>query len=287
MKTSTRLWLDTAFYVVVFLLLQLGASLALMAIYPDFSTNAVALALSSAVSSLLTIALFAALRWSPFSRAYLRSRPWVVLAWVCVLAFGTLIPSEWILELMGVDLGETEKNLFRQMFSTPWGYVAVGLLVPLAEEMVFRGALLRVLLILGVRWTANRAVGSKNQLALRAVGKQAIGVWGPIVLSALVFALIHGNLAQGIHAFLIGLLLGWLYWRTDSIVPGVVFHWVNNSVAYAQTRLFPWMEDMTLVEICGGSRMLVWLYLLFSLMLFLPALYQLHLRLRRPSILND
>ncbi len=287
MKTSTRLWLDTAFYIVVFLLLQLGTMVVLMLVYPDFSANAEALALSSAVSSLLTIVLFAVLRWSPFSRAYVRSRPWAVLAWVCVLAIGTIIPSEWLLELLDVDLGETEKNLFRQLFSTPWGYVAVGLLVPLAEEMVFRGALLRVLLILGIRWTASRAVGSQSQLALRAVGKQAIGVWGPIVLSALVFGLVHGNLAQGIHAFLIGLLLGWLYWRTDSIVPGVVFHWVNNSISYAQMRLFPWTEDVTLVELCGGSRMLVWLYLLFSLMLFLPALYQLHLRLRRPSILND
>ena len=287
MKTSTRLWLDTALFVVVFLLLQLVTTLVLMAFYPDFTTNATALALSAAASSVLTIIVFAALRWSPFSRSYIRSRPWAVLAWVFVLALGTSGPSEWFTELIGVDLGETEKNLFRQLFSSPWGYVAVGLLVPLAEEMVFRGALLRVLLVLGIRWTASRAVGTKDQLALRAAGKQAIGVWGPIVVSAFVFGLIHGNLAQGIHAFFIGLLLGWLYWRTDSIVPGVVFHWVNNSVAYALTRIYPWAEDMTLVELCGGSRMLVGLYVLFSLMLFLPALYQLHLRLRRPSILSD
>lgn len=44
--------------------------------------------------------------------------------------------------------------------------------------------------------------------------------WIAIAVSAVLFALAHFNVVQSLHAFLIGLLLGWLYYRTDSILPG-------------------------------------------------------------------
>lgn len=33
------------------------------------------------------------------------------------------------------------------------------------------------------------------------------------------------------YAFCLGLLLGWLYYRTKSIVPGIVLHLVNNGIS--------------------------------------------------------
>src|SRR3712207_4551731 len=42
------------------------------------------------LSSLLTLWLFLRLRWTPFSRDYLRSRPWTAMVWVVVAAFGSL-----------------------------------------------------------------------------------------------------------------------------------------------------------------------------------------------------
>jgi membrane protease YdiL (CAAX protease family) len=128
-------------------------------------------------------------------------------------------------------------------------------LAPLAEELVFRGAVLRALL----RWNSRHWVG--------------------ISISALLFALIHMNPAQMPHAFLIGLLLGWMYYRTDSIVPGVVYHWVNNTVAYVLFNLYP-DPDLTLMDLFG-SQQRVLMALGFSLCIFLPALFQLNLRLKK------
>ena len=269
-KKSTFLWLDTALYVIVFLLVQAITFVVVGQFFPNVVNNPTALVVSTSASNILLVLLFMLLRWSPFSRDYIRSRPWAVLAWTCVLAFGTILPSMFIEELMGLELTEAEEQLFRNLMSTPWGYLAVGILAPLAEEMVFRGALLRTLLTLFERPTV-----------LFQSMPRWMRVWLPILLSALVFGSIHGNLAQGIHAMLIGVLLGWLYWRSGSIVPGLVFHWVNNSVAYACVRIWPGLTDVSLLDLCGGSYLRVLLYVGFSLMVFLPALYQLHLRMKK------
>ena len=86
------------------------------------------------------------------------------------------------------------------------------------------------------------------------------------------------NPVQMPHAFLIGILLGWLYYRTDSIIPGVVWHWVNNTIAYVVYNLTN--TDETLLEFFG-SQQRVLMAVGFSLMIFLPALYQLNLRLSK------
>ena len=135
------------------------------------------------------------------------------------------------------------------------GYLVVGLVAPLVEELVFRGAVLKALL----RWKQNPWVG--------------------IAISALLFAVIHMNPAQMPHAFLIGLLLGWMYYRTDSIVPGVVYHWVNNTAAYIMYNLYP-NPDLTLLDLFGSQRA-VMMALGFSFCIFLPALFQLNLRLEK------
>ena len=169
-------------------------------------------------------------------------------------ALGVLIPSSWFQEQMP-ELPNIAEESFDLILKDRWGYFVVGLLAPLSEEIVFRGAVLRSLL----RWRENPWVG--------------------IVISALLFALIHMNPAQMPHAFLIGLLLGWMYYRTDSIVPGVVYHWVNNTVAYVLYNFYP-DPDMRLIDLFGSQRSVL-MALVFSLCIFLPSLYQLHLTLRK------
>ena len=92
------------------------------------------------------------------------------------------------------------------------------------------------------------------------------------------FALVHFNPAQMPHAFIIGLLLGWMYYRTGSILPGVAFHWVNNTVAYVMYNIYP-DPDMELIDLFGNQRTEL-AAVFFSLFILLPAIYQLHLRQR-------
>lgn len=79
------------------------------------------------------------------------------------------------------------------------------------EELLFRGAL---------------------QGLMRPCGSAA-AVFGP----ALLFALLHMNLSQGITAFLCGIFLGWLTERTGSVLPGMMLHLINNCIAFADIYL--------------------------------------------------
>jgi len=84
-----------------------------------------------------------------------------------------------------------------------------------------------------------------------------------------------------VHATIAGLMLGWLYYRTNSIVPGIVMHWVNNSVAYVMYNLMPEMNDGKIIDLFRGDDMMVYMALGFSLMIFLPSLFQLASRMKR------
>ena len=219
------------------------------------------LVITSLLFSIVTMLLFGWRRWTPVNGNYLKTRPWSVLFWAGMAALGFLLPSDWFQEQIP-ELPNQLKDSFNSIVNTPGGYLALAILVPVAEEFVFRGAILRVLL---------KSFGADNSLK---------GVWIAIALSALLFALAHMNPAQMPHAFVVGLLLGWFYWRTGSILPGVVYHVVNNTASYVMMRLYPNLEDLTLTDFFG-SEANVLKALGFSVLIFLPAIYQLHLRMKR------
>ncbi len=59
--------------------------------------------------------------------------------------------------------------------------------------------------------------------------------WGSgwaIVVSALFFGLVHLNPTQAVNAFVMGIVLGYIYVVTRSLTPVIVIHAVNNGIAY-------------------------------------------------------
>ena len=246
-------------YLCVFLIIQVTASFIVQGILTlttgkSMMESATSFILTTALFSVVTVVVFLWAKWSEVSRHWIRKRPWVTLIWCVVAALGAIIPSVWLQEHMP-ELPNLAEDAFDMIMKDRWGYVAVGLLAPLAEELVFRGAILRALL----QWCSKPWVG--------------------IALSALFFAVAHMNPAQFPHAFLIGLLLGWMYYRTDSIIPGIVYHWINNSVAYVMYNLYP-NPDITLTDLFGSERTVL-MAVGFSLLIFLPALFQLNARLEK------
>ena len=220
-----------------------------------------AIVMSYLLSSITIILLFIKKEWSPISRSYLRSKPWGVLFWTAMLALGLILPAQFIYEKVQITMSDSMVQLFSGIMKQPLGYLVIGILAPIAEELIFRGAILRVL--------------------LDAFGRK--GRWPAIALTALLFAVIHGNLAQGTHAFVIGMVLGWLYVRTRSVLPGIVLHWVNNSTAYIMFHLMPDMEDGKLIDFFHGNEKTMYLGLFFSFCIFVPAIFQLAARMKRAN----
>jgi len=63
-----------------------------------------------------------------------------------------------------------------------------------------------------------------------------------ITLSALFFAAIHLNPWQGIPAFMLGCLFGWVYYKTGSLKLTMLMHCVNNTVSVILSRI-PSLEN--------------------------------------------
>ena len=241
-------------YVLVFMGIQAAASLVVAAVWkwvtgsPD--TTIAQLITITVVFSVISLVVFLAARWAEVSPRWLRSRQWLVLFWSVIAALGAIVPSIFLQEQMP-ELPNIAGEEFDMILTNRWGYLSIGLLAPLAEEVVFRGAALRSLL-------------SGNMKP-----------WVAIAVSALLFALAHMNPAQMPHAFAVGLLLGWMYWRTGSILPGMAYHWANNSAAYLIYNVYP-NPDIKLIDIFQGSQQHVWMALGFSMLVLLPALFQLN-----------
>lgn len=84
--------------------------------------------------------------------------------------------------------------------------IALAVVTPIAEEIFFRGFLLRGLVN---RW----------------------GVAPGIIVSAAVFAGLHFQPPVIVPVFITGLLLGALYWQTGSLWPGILVHAAQNLIA--------------------------------------------------------
>ena len=104
------------------------------------------------------------------------------------------------------------------------GILAGVILAPITEEIIFRGVVLRSML--KMRWHP----------------------WVAIPLSALIFSFIHGTTYQTIDILPFGIIVGWLYWRTKSLLPGIVIHIVNNFIAFVPPQFVESNDDDTEVS---------------------------------------
>lgn len=245
---------DIVLYFVAFVAIQILAGAVAELVAPLAGVKAdhpVALTITSAAASLLTIIAFLCLKWAPVGKSYIQSRPWATLAWSVVAALGVVIPSAWLQEMIP-ELPDTAGDSIMKIIHTKGGYFVVCLLAPMVEEIVFRGAILRRLF------------------------DTSMNKWGAICITAALFALVHANPAQTPHAFLMGWLMGWLYMRTGSIIPAIAFHWANNTVAYFIAIMYPG-KDTKLVDIFSGNGNAVLMAVVFSLCIFIPAIIQLNI----------
>lgn len=91
-------------------------------------------------------------------------------------------------------------------------FISYAIIPALVEELLFRGTVCRSLTVYG-KGTA-------------------------IVISAVLFALMHTNIEQMLYTFVAGLFFGWLYVETKSILAPVLLHFVNNSISVVGEILY-------------------------------------------------
>lgn len=119
-----------------------------------------------------------------------------------IYQLGKNIP--WLANLVETYNESMQASLFPEGV-VPWlTLVGGGILIPLAEELLFRGIVM-------------------GELEKVWPGKPTL------ILQALFFAAFHLNFVQGFYVFFIALLLGLVYQRSKSLIAPIVIHMVINS----------------------------------------------------------
>ena len=103
------------------------------------------------------------------------------------------------------------------------GIVLYGIAAPFSEEVLFRGIFYR---------KAREAFGGEMAKEAAEQTRAVRARRAAAVVSSLMFGIYHGNLVQGIYAFLIGLLLCLVYERTGRLTAAVLFHGAGNLAVY-------------------------------------------------------
>ncbi len=98
----------------------------------------------------------------------------------------------------------------------------------------------------------NAAAGSDEESGERSAAGRGWEMWRPVVLSAVIFSLVHMNPAQMPVAFILGLLLGFAYWWTGSLAASMSIHVFNNSFACLLWLVAP--EGDSLIDAVGGKE---------------------------------
>lgn len=106
---------------------------------------------------------------------------------------------------MGAEIPEAPQTMEPTFTSLGLNLFATAVLPALLEEMVYRGYICRTL----------RPYG--NVFA--------------VLVSSMLFSLMHGNLRQIPFAFIVGMVLGFLYVLTDNIWMPITVHFANNTIS--------------------------------------------------------
>lgn len=71
-----------------------------------------------------------------------------------------------------------------------------------------------------------------------------------IIISAVLFSMMHLNLVQGIPTFLLGLVLGYVFVQSGSLIPCILIHFINNAMSICESGLtsrFAWAEVIVVI----------------------------------------
>ncbi|BCJ92493.1 hypothetical protein acsn021_00620 [Anaerocolumna cellulosilytica] len=170
------------------------------------------LLLISAISALLALAVFGIwyklLTKTEVRTDYSRFKKPKNLMSILFIGIGLQIGITFILSILASlkpEWFESYVKVMEQlgMGNTLLSTVYIGLIAPFSEEFIFRGVILK--------------------LARRALPFTVANI-----LQALLFGIYHGNLVQGIYAFIIGMFFGFVCYKLKTIAGSILLHMVIN-----------------------------------------------------------
>lgn len=153
----------------------------------------------------------------------------MLLVSIAVIALQLGIGSpivEWI------PMPEFVKNIFLEFANETgmYSFITIVIAAPILEELIFRGIILNGLL--------------KRYSPLKS-----------ILISSMLFGIVHLNPWQFVSAMIIGMFSGWVYYRTRKLTLSILIHAVNNSIGFASMYFMDakTMMNISSAEFYGGA----------------------------------
>ena len=177
-----------------------------------------------------------------------------VILWGLILMLAMNVVIEPVINLFPA---EWYKLVQDQIVTGGWATVTAVVMAPICEEVLFRGII-------------------QNSLVRKH------GPWSGILIASAIFGLIHGVPQQVVAGFCLGIIIGFVYYRTGSLLAAMVLHAINNALATFMS-LFENEEssaEQTLREMLANDT-LYWIGYAFCALLLIVSLIQVQASIRK------
>ncbi|MBN1808504.1 MAG: CPBP family intramembrane metalloprotease [Planctomycetes bacterium] len=153
----------------------------------------------------ITTAVFAAMHWQSLVVQLKRIGFNRAEAFAGLALLAPLLGINYLISAGLKNMGMEEAARGEAFGEIPRGllFLLVCVFPAVTEEIAFRGLMLHWLLT-------------------------AIKPWQALALSSFLFAALHGSIIGLPYLFMVGMLLGWMKWRTGSLYPSMAAHFVHN-----------------------------------------------------------
>ena len=135
-----------------------------------------------------------------------------------------------------IQNSEAFQQSSERQFAVPlWlGLVLYGIIAPLAEEVLFRFILVNRI----KDWTGSLVAG--------------------VLISSALFGIYHGNVVQGVYAFVLGSVLAMIYLYYGNILAAIVFHGIGNIIIFL-SGIYPELHRLLFEQIPWYVYLLVFI----------------------------
>ncbi len=144
-------------------------------------------------------------------RNFLKNIGYAIIAYIAFIPVLVAInyATHYVTQLIGYDAPTQDVvKMFMAEKEMPillLGFFAASIVAPVAEEIIFRG------------------------FAYSAL-KKTMGVFWSIVLTSLIFSVLHAHVVGIVPIFALGVLLAYLYERTGSLIAPITVHMIHNTI---------------------------------------------------------
>lgn len=162
----------------------------------------------------------------------------VNLVLLAALGYCMQYVTSYLMVIMGALLPKALESYVELMDMAGVGEVTVlGILYgvilgPVAEELTFRG------------------------MTLYFAEKFTKRFWLANIFQAVLFGLFHGNLIQGVYAFALGLIMGWIYKQFHSLYASIWFHIFFNFLAFGPLEFLDGLLPQNVVFRLGWGALM-------------------------------